>query len=72
MRVIFVDKPMVAFKRARNLDDDLVKSRLKRHREEKRGMRKCGKTRCQICKFVRGGDKFYDKDRTYHINYSFD
>ena len=71
MRAVFVDKPMVAFRRPRNLEGDLMKSRLKRHREENGGMRKCGKTR-QICKLVREGDKFYDKDRGYDINYSFD
>ena len=64
MRETFRDKPMVAFRRPRNLRDELVKSRLKRHREENRGTRNCGKTRCQICKLVKEGDKFYDKGRT--------
>ena len=62
MRTVFVDKPMVASRRPRNLWDDLVKSRLKRHREENKGMRKRGKTRCQIWKLVREGDKIYDKN----------
>ena len=70
IRETFRDKPMVAFRRPRNLRDDLVKSRFKRHREENRGTRKCRKTR-QIFKLVKEGDKFYDKGRTY-INYSFD
>ena len=72
MRETFRDKPMMAFRRPRNLRDELVKSRLKRHREENRDRRKCGKTHCQICKLINEGDKFYDKGRTYHINYSFD
>ena len=72
MRVIFHDIPMVAYRRPHNLRDDLVKSKLKRYREESRGMRKCGKTCCQICKLVKEGDKFYDEKQTYHINYSFD
>ena len=62
MRAVFVDKPMVAFRRLRNLGDDLVKSRLKRHRKENRVMKKCGKTSCQICQLVGEGDKFYDND----------
>ena len=53
---------MVACRRLHNLGDDLVKSRLKRHRKENRVMRKCGKTSCQICKLVGEGDKFYDND----------
>ena len=72
MKETFRDKPMVAFRTPRNLRDDLVKSRLKRLREENKGMRKCGKTRCQFCNLVKEGDKFYDKGRTYHINYSSD
>ena len=32
-KAVFVDKPMVAFRRPRNLEDDLAKSRLKRDRE---------------------------------------
>ena len=39
MRETFRDKPMVAFRRPRNLRADLVKSRLKRHWEENRGTR---------------------------------
>ena len=34
IRETFRDKPMVGFRRPRKLKDELVKSRLKRHREE--------------------------------------
>ena len=44
---------------------------IKRGSGKEKGMRKCGKPRCQICNYVEEVEKFvYDK-YTYWINYSF-
>ena len=38
-----------------------------------KGMRKCGKSRFQICNFVEEGSSFDDgRGHMYHINYGFD
>ena len=70
---IFKDKkPSISFRGPRNLADNLVRSKIKRSSGKAKGMRKCGKPRCQICNYVEEVEKFvYDK-YTYWINYSFD
>ena len=35
-------------------------------------MRKCGKLRCQICKYVEEGNEFEEGKRKFYIDYSFD
>ena len=35
-------------------------------------MRKCGKSRCQICKFVKEGCTFDGENRSFVINFTFD
>ena len=38
-----------------------------------KGMRKCSKSRCQICNFVEEGSSFGDgRGHMYYINYGFD
>ena len=70
---IFKDKkPLISFRRPRNLADNLVRSKRKRSSGKEKEMRKCGKPRCQICNYVEEVEKFvYDK-YTHWINYSFD
>ena len=70
----FGEKPIVAYRRPRNLKDELVKARVKRLGEEDciRDLRKRGKTRCQICRYVGEEDTFGSDNRTYNIYYAFD
>lgn len=72
MKKVFVERPMVAYRRPRNLKDDLVRSKVKRQNNTDNGMRKCGKSRCQICKFVDEGCTFEGQGRTFIINFVFD
>ena len=51
MKRFFVEAPLVSFWRPKNLKGELVRSRVQRSVGE--GMKRCGKSRCQICKFVR-------------------
>ena len=49
-RKVFGEKPMVAaFRRPRNLQDAMVRFRVKRENSLDKGMKKCGKSWCQIC-----------------------
>ena len=72
MKDLFKEKPIVAFRRPRNLKDELVRSKLKRENNIVKGMYKCGKSRCQICKYVDEGCTFEGCNRMYNINFSFD
>ena len=56
------NKPLISFRRPRNLADNLVRSKIKRNSGKEKGMRKCGKPRCQICNYVEEVEKsVYDK-----------
>ena len=57
MKNTFGDEPIVAFRKPRNLGDEIVRSRLKNVVVNK-GMRKCDKSRCKICEFVEEGSEF--------------
>ena len=50
---------MVAYRRPKNLKDVLVGAKLKGEDSDlkDKGMKKCGKSRCQICKYVDEGCK---------------
>ena len=53
MREILGDmKPLISFRRPRNLADNLIRSKVKKVNVEGKGMKKCDKARCQICNFV--------------------
>ena len=66
LRCIFSEKPMVAFRRPRNLSDILVRAKLTRNRSIKvNGMRKCGKKRCQVCNYVKVCESFEQDGCTY-------
>ena len=49
---------MVAYRRPRNIKDEIVRSKVKRVNNDNKGMRKCGKSRCQICKYIKEGCEF--------------
>ena len=57
---IFNEKPEIVYIRPRNLRDSLVRSRVRMGDIGDKGMRKCGKSRCQICNFVEEGSSFGD------------
>ena len=67
---------MISFRRPRNLADNLVRSKIKRGidtgKAKLKGMKKCGKSRCQISYYVDEMEKFEYGNNRYWINYSFD
>ena len=71
MRRIFREKPVVAFRRPRNLRDSIVRSKVKRMNSSNRGMKKFRKSRCQICRFVEERNAFEGEHRSYRINFTF-
>ena len=72
MRSIFGEKMIIVYRRPKNLKDNLVRSKLKGEGSGDKGMRKCGKSRCQICNFVEEGSTFCRNGRIFYINYLFD
>ena len=53
--------------------DILVRTRVTMGDIEDEGMRKCGKSHCQICNFVEEGSSFEDgRGHMYYINFGFD
>ena len=72
MRGVFSDRPIVSYRRAKNLKDSLVRSKVKRDRDVSIGMSKCSKKRCQICNYVEEGKEFFEEEVKYYINYNFD
>ena len=58
IKEIYKDKnPLISFRRPRNLADNLVRFKINRLRDKEKGMRKCGKSRCQICNYVEEAEK---------------
>ena len=60
MKEIFMKPPMVAYKSPPNLKNKLIKSKLapkpsNRPKREKHGMKKCRRSRCETCDFVKEG-----------------
>ena len=72
MRKISEEKPMLSFKRPRNLKDVLVKSKLRVDKEGVVGMKRCGKSRCQISQYANEGNEFGSGQQTYFTNFAFD
>ena len=67
---IFNEKPKIVYRKPRNLKDSLVRARVRMGDIGDKGMRKCGKSRYQICNFVEEGSSFGDgRGLMYHINY---
>ena len=62
-------KPLISFRRPRNLADNLVRSKIKRaaNTRKDKGMKKCGKSRCQICSCVEEAEEFKYGNKKYWI-----
>lgn len=71
---IMPDLPRICFRRAKNLKDHLVRSKLPNELDEVGGMFRCGNKRCKVCQNVIEGSKFksFVEDRIFHINHHFD
>ena len=69
---IFEEKPILSFKRLRNLKDVLVKLKRRINKESVVRMKRCGKSRCQICQYINEGNEFGSGEKTYVINSAFD
>ena len=69
MKTVFQDKPMMA-RRPSNVKDELVRAKVKWENDIDKGMKKCGKPRCQICGFVDEGCTFQGKCICF-INFPF-
>ena len=70
MKNIFPDKLRVPYRRPRNLKYELVRAKVKRENDSEKGVKKSGKLRFQICRFVDEGCMFLGKP-TYFINFPF-
>ena len=69
----FSHPPTVSYRSARKIKDCIVRSKLYPV-ERKVGGRRCGSSRCQVCKSINIIDKFtsFTTIKTCKINYSFD
>ena len=55
-RMAFKEQPLVVFRRALNMKDNLVRAKFPRIRTEGvRGCFRCGKARCQVCSYMSTG-----------------
>ena len=70
---VLKEKPLLNFCRPKNLKDHLVRSKLCREGNRENGMVKCNRKRCQVCNFIRQGNKFRSNvtGRTYYVNHVF-
>ena len=70
---VLPEKPLLSFRRPRNLKDHLVRSKLRNLEYSDRGMNKCGKRRCQVCNYIITGTEFTSTvtGGIYHINHAF-
>ena len=69
---IFVEAPLVSFRRHKNLKGELVRRKIQRSVLE--GLKRCGKSSCLICKFVKEGRSFHNNlgNRKLFANNDFD
>ena len=79
LKSVFPLPPMVAYRRAKNLRDKLIKAKVPTPpplREQRKlfGMKKCNKFTCETCPFVKTGNKFTNtyNNTTVKINSSLD
>ena len=70
VRQVFKEKPLVSYRRPRNLKDKLVGAKFKDQIDLVREMKKCGKARCQMCKLVEEGSTFRGKNKVFSINHA--
>ena len=68
---VFPKPPMIAYRRPENLRDKLVRAKLskpsKYQTRRKLGMKKCGKPFCDLCPFVKEGNKVKMRNRIWYI-----
>ena len=59
LKEVFPAPPMVAYRRAKNLRDKLIKAKVSppsiRKKRQLTGMKPCNKYGCEVCPFVRRG-----------------
>ena len=70
---IFSPPPIVSYRSATKIKDCIVRSKLYLV-ERKVGCRRCGSSRCEVCKSINIIDEFttFTTKKTYKINHSFD
>ena len=70
---VFSPPPIVSYRSARKIKDCIVRSKLYLV-ERKVGCRRCGNSRCEVCKSINIIDKFtsFTTKKTYKISHSFD
>ena len=75
-RKVFPNKRLVSFRRAKNLKDNLVRTKLAplQQEDQLKGCYQCGKSRCQVCEHMSEGDKFvcHVTGKEYRITSRFD
>ena len=66
---VLKEKPLLNFRRPKNLKDHLVRSTLRREGNRENGMVKCNNKGCQVCNFIRQEDKFKSNvtGRNYYV-----
>ena len=72
---VFPEQPFVAFRRASNLKDSLVRAKLPPvEGGSVKGFFRCGKSSCQVCRFMSEGDRFvcHSTGTEYNIGSRFD
>ena len=72
MKETFPEKPLTAYRRPKNLKNELVRSMIKDRGSKNQGKKKCAKKPCQIRTFVDEGDQFEHGGHKFYINHSFD
>ena len=68
---LFDSKPMVAYRRDRNLKDILVRSRLKRGEPQNAGTKNCNKRRCLTCNHITNDLLVVGPRGTYRVTHQF-
>ena len=58
MQLAVPNLPLVAYRRARNLKDLLVRAQIRPPQQEYKGTSRCGRPRCKTCSLVRTGVRF--------------
>ena len=78
LKEVFPAPPMVAYRRAKNLRDKLVKAKVPppsiRKKRQLNGMKPCNKSGCEVCPFVRRGSemKIHLSNKSVKINSNVD
>ena len=65
---MFQSIPLVSFRKAKTLQDILVRAKLPQRSGAPGCCQGCGRRNCQVCKFMTGGDTFGNKEGTRTFN----